>query len=232
MPTIEGIAFDLEGTVVDVEFAHHRAFLMVCAEIGHPMTFDQALERVPGFIGGGDNIISAKLHELPCVTQTAEELRARKMEHYERLLKEIVIRPRPGFAEAFAEIRRLGLPTAIGSLTTTDQAMTLLDRSGVGKLFGGDNIVLKEHVRHVKPASDVFLETARRMGVEPANQIVFEDSPRGVRAAVAAGSRAIGMPVYTMPRAQHELIDAGVSRIFWDWREIAINALLENLNSG
>src|SRR3989338_10209606 len=145
MPTIRGVAFDLEGTVVDVERAHHNAFLMVCAEIGHPMTFEEALERVPGFIGGGDNIISAKLHELPGVAHTAEELRARKMKHYERLLGEIAIHPRPGFVEVFAAIRRLGLPTAIGSLTAANQARMLLDRSGVGKLFEGENIVLKKH---------------------------------------------------------------------------------------
>lgn len=227
---IRGIAFDMEGTVVDVEWAHHNAFFQVCAEIGHPMTFSEALDRIPRFIGGGDNIISACLHELPGVTQTAEELLARKKEIYEDLIRRADVSPRPGFLDFLAEVRRLGLQVSIGSLTSKVQAAVLLERSGIGALVGEANIILREHVQNCKPARDVFIETARRMGIDPKDQLVFEDSPSGARAAIAAGSRVIGMPVYTTPKAQHDLIDAGVCRIFWDWHEINVEALLYNLN--
>ena len=81
----------------------------------------------------------------------------------------------------------------------------------------------------MKPAPDVFLETARRMGIDPKNQLVFEDSPNGVRAAIAAGSRAIGMPVVIRGSAVAALVDAGAARIFFDWREINASALITNL---
>lgn len=228
--TLKGIAFDLEGTVIDVESAHHDAFLNVCAEIGHPMSFSEALEKVPGFIGGGDIIISAGLNKLPGVSLSVEELVVRKMEHYEHLLQKMSVAPRKGFREVLAELRRLGLDISIGSLTPSKQAQVLLARSGVGELIEDSKIVLREHVKNVKPAPDVFLETARRMGIGPECQLVFEDSPRGVQAAIAANSKVVGMPVYTMPAAQHALVDAGVSRIFWDWREINVSALVNNLS--
>lgn len=227
---IKGIAFDLEGTVVDVERAHHDAFLRLCCEIGNPMTFEEALVRVPGFIGGGDNVIAARLSELPGVNATSEELCIRKRFYYKEILQTIRVTLRPGFKQTFNIFQASGLKMAIGSLTESIQAKILLDKSGLADLIPHDMIVLKEHVVAVKPAPDVFLETAKRMGIAPNEQLVFEDSPRGVQAGVAAGSRVIGMPIYTMAVAQHNLIDAKVTRIFWDWREINAKALIENLN--
>lgn len=151
--SIRGIAFDLEGTVVDVEAAHHNGHLAAAGEFG----------------------------------------------------------------------------LTIGSLTPERQAVTLLERSGLATTFGPHNIVLREHVANPKPAPDVFLKTASIMEIDPAEQLVFEDSPRGVKAALTAGSKIVGMPVVIRGVTVGALVDAGVHRIFFDWREINASALIKNL---
>lgn len=228
---IKGIVFDLEGTVVDVEAAHHQAHILVGREIGVNLTIEEAMAQIPGFIGGGDPVVMQGLKDMSGTPLTVQELVARKMEYYEHFLAAMAIKPRPGFVEFLAALKGYGLPVSIGSLTPKSQAAVLLERSGVGALIGEENIVLREHVANIKPAPDVFLETARRMGVDPKHQLVFEDSPRGIQAAIAAGSKAIGMPVYNRPEATVPLIQAGACRLFLDWREINPEALINNLNA-
>ncbi len=227
---VQGIAFDLEGTVVDVEAAHHNAHFATAAEVGVEVNTDNAFQLLPHFIGGPDIKVMEDIYELSAKKVSSQELLARKQFHYEHLLATMDVAPRWGFRKFFSMIKEnLGLQVSIGSLTPMVQAKVLLERSGVGKLIGEKNIVLAEHVKNHKPAPDVFLETARRMGVDPKNQLVFEDSPRGVQAALAAGSRAIGMPVYNRPEATVPLINAGVCRLFMQWGEIDAIGLIRNL---
>jgi len=57
-----------------------------------------------------------------------------------------------------------------------------------------DAILAGSDVKHGKPAPDIFLETAKRLGAEPKDCFVFEDSSNGIKAAVAAGMKCIGVP--------------------------------------
>lgn len=230
---ITGIAFDLEGTVVDVEAAHHGGHLAAAAEFGLKISLIEAYTKLPHFIGGPDEKVCLDIQDLlPLHRKAAVSLiLERDKFHYERLLAEIPIEPRPGFMEFRSEILRMGLRVSIGSLTPEKQAVKLLERSGLAEIFSKESIVLREHVANPKPAPDVFLKTAEVMQIDPKNQLVFEDSPRGVQAALAAGSRAIGMPVVIRGSTVGALVDAGAIRIFFDWREIDPFALVRNLNN-
>lgn len=228
-----GFAFDLEGTVVDVESAHHNAHFATAAEVGVEINTDNAFRLLPHFIGGPDSQVMEEIWALSPKKVSPEDLLQRKQFHYNRLLATMDIAPRPGFPYFFNLAKDLGLLVSIGSLTSMVQAKVLLERSGVGEMIGEKNIVLAEHVKNHKPKPDVFLETARRMGIDPKNQLVFEDSPRGVEAAIAAGSLAIGMPsvgVQNRPESIAQLIQAGVCRLFMHWSEINIVPLLLNLS--
>ncbi|MEN9341789.1 MAG: hypothetical protein RIQ54_45 [Candidatus Parcubacteria bacterium] len=139
------------------------------------------------------------------------------------------IEPRVGFLDFCNNALAMDLKLTIGSLTPEKQARVLLERSGLTAIFGRQNIVLREDVVNPKPAPDVFLKTASLMDIAPFQQLVFEDSPRGVTAALAAGSKAVGMPVVLCGFTVAALVDAGACRIFFDWREINVSALIENL---
>lgn len=230
---IQGIAFDLEGTVVDVEAAHHNGHLAVASEFGLTISLEEAYAKLPHFIGGPDEKVCEDIWKLLDGSTrqrvTIDEILARDKFHYERLLAEMSIKPRPGFLDFHKTAHNMGLMLTIGSLTPEKQAVTLLERSGLAMLFGERNIVLREHVANPKPAPDVFLKTASIMGVNPSEQVVFEDSPRGVKAAPTAGSKVVGMPVVIRGVTVAALVDAGVSRLFFDWRDINVSNLIANL---
>jgi beta-phosphoglucomutase len=236
---VSGVAFDLEGTVIDVEAVHHGAFLRLAVELGCPMTFEQAVERIPGFIGGGDLVIVEQMRALAGTQETAEALRRRKLGYYRELLAELAdqgkVRLRPGFREVWQALRALRLPMAIGSLTPTDQALELFRFTGISpELFDRRQVVLLEDVgaENKKPKPDVFLRTAAHMGIHPSEQLVFEDSPPGIVAALAAGCPTVAMPVYRSRQVLMQLIAAGAQRIVLDWRELRVEGLLDSLAAG
>lgn len=226
---IEGVAFDLEGTSVNLEPYHHKAHLLTLEEVGRPMELKEAIASIPHFIGGPGTEIWKDVEKL-IVQVPAKTMQEMDQAHYKRLTSELeTMPPRPGFVEFVREVSKRGLPVAIGSLTVRSQAENILKMSRLDKVFKEEVIVLADGVTKLKPAPDVFLETARRMGIDPAHQLVFEDSHNGVKAARAAGSIAVGMPVYGFPQALIPIIQNGASRVFMQWNEINLDALLTNL---
>ncbi|SRR3989338_3646127 len=230
---IKTCTFDLEGTVVDIEHAHHQGHIYAAKSVGVELSIEDCFQKLPHFIGGPDDEVAKEISALAAQqghTADYREVLEEKRKHYDRLLRELSIQPRPGFLSFLSAIREAGQLYAIGSVTNQDQAVVLLERSGLAKEFGYERIVLREHVQRPKPAPDVWIETARRMGVEPSQQLVFEDSPRGIQGAMEIGAYCIGMPVYNRPDVVSSLANAGAGRIFMRWDEINPAALLHNVN--
>ncbi|MDO8558867.1 MAG: HAD family phosphatase [bacterium] len=225
----KGYGFDLEGTSVDGEAARHNGHLAAAADFGLIIPLEEAYTKIRHFIGGPDEKVCEDIRNLLEVKVrnrvTVDQILERDRFHYERLFAEMPIEPRPGFISFCRAAQEMSIKIAIGSLTSKKQAMTLLDRSGLTKIFDRQHIVLREDVVNIKPAPDVWLKTAEVMGISPKDQLVFEDSPRGVQAAITAGSKAVGMPVIIRGSTVGALVDAGVSRLFFDWREINYLAL-------
>jgi beta-phosphoglucomutase-like phosphatase (HAD superfamily) len=229
---ISAVAYDLEGTVVDVEYAHHQGHILAAADAGVELTLEDCFRLIPHFIGGPDDAVAKDIVQLATAKGNDvawEQVLVWDRKHYNELLTTLEIKPRPGFTAFFNYVGGLLLPQTIGSLTNQDQAMVLLERSELLQLFGIENIVLREHVKEVKPAPDVWYETARRARIRPEAQLVFEDSPKGIAGAVQVGAYGIGMPVYNRPDTNTALINAGVRRIFHSWEEINPQALLRNV---
>lgn len=224
---IKGITFDLEGTLIDVEYAHHKGHILSAADVGLNLTIDDCLQRIPHFIGGPDTEIAKEIAQLAGGVDTDYVLN-RKRFHYNELIKTLPIQLRPGVTDIFREIRKGNLKMAVGSLTLALQAALLLEKTGLHGIFG-ESILLREDVRHIKPDPEIYLKTAELMGIKPGEQLVFDDSPNGIRAAKAAGSVAIGMPVVHKLSSLRSLIDSEPARIFWDWREMNFQHLIRNL---
>jgi len=222
---IAGVAFDLEGAIVDVEEAHHQGHLAVARDVGVHLTIDSALKKIPHFIGGPNTKIAEEIWNLSDKKYSPEFIYKRDKYYYFKLLPKLVIKPRPGFMQVLKKLRSLGLKTCIGSSTVEKEAKILLKKSDLNKIFSRKDIVFREDVIKIKPAPDVYLETARRMRIQPGDQLVFDDSPRGIQAALAIGSRAIGMPVYDKRITIKQLKTAGAEKIYKNWREIDIKKL-------
>ncbi len=100
--------------------------------------------------------------------------------------------PMPGARDALEFFCRRGIPAAIASASPMSLIEVVIDRLGFRPLLAGWHSATLE--AHNKPAPDVYLGTARLLGVLPAQCLAFEDSGSGVRSAHAAGMRTIAIP--------------------------------------
>src|SRR6266487_1274794 len=242
---INGVAFDLEGNGIDVESFHFAAHVETANSLGISIdlndqeAFNQLiLTVVPNFIGGPDRAIMEEFVAL------AEQRGTRKKtngEERENQLKQLLkhdhtiyrdlldaqdsIEPREGFIEFLEQLRSMDIPMAIGSLTDDNDARVILEKSGLNERFHPNNIILRSHVKEVKPDPEVYIKTAERMGVDPGFQLVFGDSHNDMRAARGAGSLPIGMPTVWQPTVLDRMRDAGAIAVFRDWKDVTIDSL-------
>ncbi|MEI9998631.1 MAG: HAD family phosphatase [Verrucomicrobiota bacterium] len=103
----------------------------------------------------------------------------------------------PACTPGSARCARARIPCVIASSTHRENITTALDVLGLGGFF--DAIISAEDVKRGKPDPEVFLTAARRIGVEPAGAVVFEDALVGIAAAQAAGMRVVAVAT-TEPR--------------------------------
>lgn len=102
------------------------------------------------------------------------------------------VKPMPGAAEIVAFGRSAGLKLALATSGQRTHADLSLGETGLAGLFDAE--ATGNEVERGKPAPDLFLLAAKRVGVAPSACVVFEDAPLGVAAAVAAGMRAVAVP--------------------------------------
>ena len=179
---IRGLIFDCDGTVADTMPLHYRAWVAALGEHGVelPEAIFYELAGVPT-----DKIIEILNdrhgHHMP-VQATAE----RKESLYVELIPHVVpISPVVALVEQYHGTLPMAVATGGGRavVTKTLSALGLLERF--------DAIVTADDVRHGKPAPDIFLEAARRIGVAPELCVGFEDAELGLQAVRAAGMLAV-----------------------------------------
>ena len=125
-----------------------------------------------------------------------------------RIFDEIVpADPMRGVPQLLAALREAGIPTAIASSAPARWVVGAVERLAIRLLF--DAVVTGDEVAHRKPAPDVYLEAARRLGVDPRRAIAIEDSGPGIAAARAAGMKTIAIPHWLTER--HDLSGADLT---------------------
>jgi len=221
--------FDLEGTCVDLEAFHFLAFERAMRSLSVALTADE-ISAIPGAIGGGDPYIAralARRSNVPYGVVIEQKLR-----HFAILLRDQKqILPRTGVVNVIERLVRLEYPVGLGSLTPRSRGETLLQQSGLDCFFDPALAIFREDVALPKPDPEVYRRTAERHGIAPDSQIVFEDSAVGVRAARAAGSRAIGVPAPMFQETEHitALYDAGAEVVYESWNDVELEDVLPSL---
>ncbi|MEU8761397.1 HAD family phosphatase [Streptomyces sp. NPDC048659] len=182
------VVFDLDGTLVDSEPNYFEATRRALA--AHGVTaFDWA--RHTDFIGIGTLESLRALAAEYGVTAPAEDLLDATNWHYLELARAAT----PGFPEMRAFVERLsarGVPMAVASGSSPAAIEAVLTGTGLDAYL--KTVVSAEEVERGKPAPDVFLEAARRLGAAPERCVVLEDAPPGAAAAHAAGMRCLALP--------------------------------------
>ena len=181
------IILDFDGLILDTETPIFEAWLAAYARHGQPLGLDEwqhALGTHGGFdpLGHLDALVGGTL-DRETVRREVQAASASGCEGQPLL---------PGVLSLLREARALGLGRAVASSSSCGWVEGWLRRHAIRELVSV--VVARDDVRKVKPDPELFLLAAARLGSAPSACVVFEDSPNGMRAALAAGMRCVAVP--------------------------------------
>jgi beta-phosphoglucomutase family hydrolase len=183
---VEGVVFDLDGTLVDNIAFHFEAFRALAERHGLAVMDDATFQSFNG-LKNEDIFPRFVGREL-----TREEIAALsdEKEATYRALYGPKLAPHRGAVELLDRLHAAGIKLAVASSAPpANRAMVL---GGLGWSTRFDAVVASEGLRG-KPAPDIFLAAAERLGVAPAACVAFEDAANGIQAAAAAGMIVVGI---------------------------------------
>jgi HAD superfamily hydrolase (TIGR01509 family) len=181
---VEAIIFDMDGTLLDSEAVYIAGMQEAAQTLGLPLPLDlcHAMVGVPS-------------HECNLMLQDhygqgfdLTVFRGHFSKSVQRQMSERVP-VKPGVVELLDFLKARGLPLAIATSAGRATAERNLGRAGLLDRF--ETLATRDDVEHPKPAPDLYLEAAKRLGIAPARCVAFEDSSIGIIAAHAAGMRAV-----------------------------------------
>ncbi|MGI5410317.1 HAD family hydrolase [Streptomyces chartreusis] len=205
------VIFDNDGVLVDSEPISNRLLAAYLTELGHPTSYEDSIRD---YMGSAMH----RIHDL-VLERTGERLpddfddvfHARVFAAFERELKAV-----PGAVDVLEKLGAEGVPYCVASSGSHERIRVGHRTTGLDRYFDEGRVFSSQDVGRGKPAPDLFLHAAERMGVAPARCLVVEDSPLGVQAAVAAGMDVYGFTAMT-PAAKL----AGATQLFSDMGELA-----------
>ncbi|MEU9648226.1 HAD family hydrolase [Streptomyces sp. NPDC048110] len=205
------VIFDNDGVLVDSEPISNRLLAGYLTELGHPTSYEDSLRD---YMGGAMH----RVHDLVW-ERTGRRLpedfddvfHGRVFAAFERELEAV-----PGAVGVLEKLAADGVAYCVASSGSHERIRVGHRKAGLDRWFDDERIFSSQDVGRGKPAPDLFLHAAARMGVAPARCAVVEDSPLGVQAAVAAGMDVYG---FTAMTSAGKL--AGATRLFGDMGELA-----------
>ncbi|MEU0384588.1 HAD family hydrolase [Streptomyces chartreusis] len=205
------VIFDNDGVLVDSEPISNRLLAAYLTELGHPTSYE---ESIRDYMGSAMH----RIHDL-VLERTGQRLpesfddvfHARVFAAFEQELVAVA-----GAFEVLEKLAADGVPYCVASSGSHERIRVGHRTTGLDRWFDEGRIFSSQDVGRGKPAPDLFLYAAERMGVAPERCVVVEDSPLGVRAAVAAGMDVYG---FTAMTPADKL--AGATQLFSDMAELA-----------
>ena len=202
MPRYAAVIFDLDGTLVDSESIEIDAGRIALNALGH----DPHPDFLDSLIGVDVTEVARRLlAEFPGIDLATLEPAWRNAS--QGIEEERGIQPMPGAKALLAQLSPIPLAVASNSLTVNVRRK--LELSDLARHFDLDHVIGVDAVPNAKPAPDLYLEGARRLGADPADCLAFEDSDTGTAAALAAGMTVVQVPDRqpSLKRAAHFMAD-------------------------
>jgi HAD superfamily hydrolase (TIGR01509 family) len=199
---IDAVVFDLDGVLLDSEQVWDEAREHLAKERGgrwHP-------QAQRDMMGMSSTEWSRYMHEAIGLPEPPDEINREVVERLAAIYREHL----PAIPGAKEAVERLAARWPLGLASSSNRELIdlALELLGVKHLFAAT--VSSEEVARGKPAPDVYLEAARRLGVEPTHAAAVEDSNNGILAAKAAGMRVLAIPNRHFPPDPEALEQADV----------------------
>ncbi|MCX4972466.1 HAD family hydrolase [Streptomyces sp. NBC_00554] len=207
----ELIIFDNDGVLVDSEPISNTLLAAYLTELGHPTSYEESLRD---YMGSAMHRVHDLVEERTGQRLPAdfdEVFHARVFAAFERELE-----PVPGAVQVLEKLAADGVPYCVASSGSHERIRVGHRKTGLDRWFDEGRVFSSQDVGRGKPAPDLFLYAAERMGVAPEKCVVVEDSPLGVQAAVAAGMDVYGFTAMTPADRL-----AGATRLFSDMGQLA-----------
>ena len=186
---IKAIIFDLDGVIVDTAHYHYLAWKRLAIELGFDLTLDQN-ELLKGVSRMRSLEIILDLGGIKLSAPEMERIANKKngwfVEYVNTMKPEEIF---PGVKELLKSMRSKGLKVALAS--SSKNAPAVIRLLNIENEF--DAVVDGTMIIHSKPDPEIFLLAAKKLGVDPASCVVFEDAEAGVEAALAAGMKCVGV---------------------------------------
>lgn len=197
------IVFDCDGVLADTErYGHRPAFNQTFREFGVPLEWSEDVYGERLKIAGGKERMASDLtpdfvqrNGLPADPEGQAALLAawhkRKTEIYTEMVATGQIPPRAGVTRIIREAQDAGWKLAVASTSAEPSVRAILDRAAGPERAARFEVLAGDCVAHKKPAPDIYLLALDRLGADPSEVLVIEDSRNGFEAATAAGLRCV-----------------------------------------
>ncbi len=184
---LKGVLFDVDGVLVDTEELIARASVEMFREKGLEV---QPEDFVP-FVGTGEIRYLGGVAEKYNFPIDVMEAKKRVYEIYEEIARDN-LQLLPGVRSFIERCRKAGLHLAVATSADRVKMLINLREGGLPEEYF-DALVTAEDVIHKKPAPDIYLKAAEKLGLPPSQCLVVEDAPAGVEAGKKAGARVLAL---------------------------------------
>lgn len=203
--------FDMDGVLVDNTDFHVNAWLQFALKHDRPLTKQQYVENINGHVSAD---AMAYVFQRPIPPGELIVLTEEKEAIYRELYRSHLA-PAPGLLGFLNALKQEHVRLAVGTSAPESNVRFTLDGLPLRPYF--DAVVDASMIHKGKPDPEIYLTAAQRLGVEPAECVVFEDAFAGIEAGLRAGMKVVALAT---THTRDELADTGVSLIVDDFTEL------------
>lgn len=205
----KAVIFDMDGVLIDTEKWLVSYWCQAAAEAGFDMKREHAL-AIRSLAGKYASLYLQNIFGPKFSYWTVRERRKQLMQEH---IRKYGIEKKQGVDELLDYLKAKNIKTAVATATDLPRAKDYLTRIGIYDKF--DRVICANMVENGKPEPDIYLYACEQIGEEMGECVAVEDSPNGVRSAVAAGLRVVMVPDLTEPDAKTaELITARAQSLY------------------